>query len=465
MGGSTPVGITRVEHYVVEYILVKATNPILFICYDKDSDLYRPTTLAEASWITQHALFRYKTGGAKPIEEKTDETTAARIVGKIRKYSAQDTKKFAAGLSYLFEDRLAVPKDSPALSRVLLRILQAVAYRTLLMIHLVIRILVRSTSLIGRSSSSGGWVKKRKEFKWQQGDSLVVLANLWDYMNYEYFHTLKSVHNINITALVYDVIALIYPYTTPEPTDLYRRHWLEIAHTCKHILAISYHTAETYEKYILKPNDLKATVSVAILPNFLKDRAGDIGVQSVMELVGKSFVVYCSTIESRKNHETLIHVWERLIDDIEPACVPVLVFVGRWGWGYENVQRMYERCLQLRPKLLVLERVADDQLIWLYKHAMFSVFPSLSEGFGLAAAESLSFGTPVIVSSCPALREATEGLMPSIDPLDVPEWTRQIRQLFLDKELLTSLRQRTAEFHGADYDAFARTVLHAVISN
>jgi glycosyltransferase involved in cell wall biosynthesis len=389
----------------------------------------------------------------------------ARYAGNIRKYAGQDTNKFAVGLSYLFETRLTVPMDYPIPSRALLRIVRAVAYRTLRVIHLAIRILVRGSNLITRAGSGGDRAKKGTEFKWQQGDSLVALANLWDYMNYDYFYTLKSVHNTKITVLIYDVIALMYPYTTPEPTELYRRHWLEIARTCKHILAISHHTAETYEKYILRPNDLDAKVSVAILPNFLKDRAGDIGIQPVMELVGKDFVVYCSTIESRKNHETLIHVWERLMDDIEPAYIPVLVFVGRWGWGYETVQRMYERCWKLRPKLLVLERVADNQLIWLYKNAMFSVFPSLSEGFGLAAAESLSFGTPVIASSCPALREATEGLMPSIDPLDVPEWTRQICQLLLDKELLTSLRQRTAEFRGADYDAFARTILHAVLGS
>jgi glycosyltransferase involved in cell wall biosynthesis len=237
-----------------------------------------------------------------------------------------------------------------------------------------------------------------------------------------------------------------------------------IARTCSHIVAISHHTAETYAKYVLIPNNLKAAVSVSILPNFLRDRASDIRVRPVAELNGKRFVVYCSTIESRKNHETLIHVWERLRDDIEPGCLPILVFVGRWGWGFANVRRMYERCWWLRPKLLILEDVADDQLIWLYKNAMFTVFPSLSEGFGLAAAESLSFGTPVIASNCPALREATEGLMPGIDPLDVPEWTRQIHELLHDKELLASLRQKAAKFCGADYNSFARTVLQAVSS-
>jgi glycosyltransferase involved in cell wall biosynthesis len=461
VGTSPPVGITRVEHYVVEYLLTKAADPVLFVCFDRAMDRYRRTTGTEDAWIRQHVLCRYDVGGAVPVVNDPERARGARLLGKLAKYGAQDAGKFAAGLSYLFETRLAVPTAYPAPLRVLLRIARAVGFATVRMVHLAIRFPVRAGGLIARPGAREGRRKDPREFDWQQNDSLVVLANLWDYMNYDYFRTLQAVHNLNITTVVYDVIALVYPYTTPEPTALYHRHWVNIAHTCRHIIAISHHTAATYDKYILGPNDIKAKVSVATLPNFLKDRAGDIGIEPVAELAGSRFVMYCSTIETRKNHETLIHVWERLTDDLDPDQLPVLVFVGRWGWGFEAVRRMYDRCWRLRPRLLILEHVADDQLIWLYRNAVFTVFPSLSEGFGLAAAESLSFGTPVIVSNCPALSEATEGLMPAIDPLDVPEWTRQIRRLLLDEQSLTLLHRQAAAFRGAEYDAFARTILRA----
>lgn len=461
LGASPPVGITRVEHYVVEYLLANAVNPVIFVCFDKDLDRYRQTTGVEAAWIRWHTLHRYDASEAGPI---TNEPTAARVARKLRKYAAQDTREFAAGLSFLLDSRLAVPGRYPATFRILLRIVRAAAYRTLLIIHRAIRILFRIRHWIYGLRSGGGRLSKEGEFEWQQSDSLVVLANLWDYMNYDYFDTLVTIYGLTVTGVVYDVIALVYPYTTREPIDLYYRHWVAIGRACSHIVAISHYTAETYEKYILTPNSLTATVSVSFLPNFLKDRVSDIGVRPIVGLIGKNFVVYCSTIESRKNHETLMHVWERLIDDIEPDCLPILVFVGRWGWGFENVQRMYERCYRLRPKLQILEDVADDQLIWLYKNAMFTVFPSLSEGFGLAAAESLSFGTPVITSNCPALQEATEGLMPRIDPLDVPEWARQICELLHDKKLLASLRLKAADFCGADYDEFACNILRSALS-
>jgi glycosyltransferase involved in cell wall biosynthesis len=50
-------------------------------------------------------------------------------------------------------------------------------------------------------------------------------------------------------------------------------------------------------------------------------------------------------------------------------------------------------------------RVSDERLATLYAHARALVIPSWLEGFGLAAAEALGFGTAVIASDLPALRE------------------------------------------------------------
>ena len=71
---------------------------------------------------------------------------------------------------------------------------------------------------------------------------------------------------------------------------------------------------------------------------------------------------------------------------------------------------------QLADHVVFLGSVSDDELIDLYRSAIFSVFPSFLEGWGLGASESLDFGLPVVVSTADALREATRDLMPAIDP-------------------------------------------------
>ena len=49
--------------------------------------------------------------------------------------------------------------------------------------------------------------------------------------------------------------------------------------------------------------------------------------------------------------------------------------------------------------------VTDDELAWLYGHALAVLVPSRHEGYGLPVVEALAFGTPVVASDLPALRE------------------------------------------------------------
>jgi glycosyltransferase involved in cell wall biosynthesis len=53
--------------------------------------------------------------------------------------------------------------------------------------------------------------------------------------------------------------------------------------------------------------------------------------------------------------------------------------------------------------------VRDDELAGLYASAAAVIVPSRHEGFGLPVVEALAFGTPVIASDIPALREAGGG--------------------------------------------------------
>jgi glycosyltransferase involved in cell wall biosynthesis len=63
----------------------------------------------------------------------------------------------------------------------------------------------------------------------------------------------------------------------------------------------------------------------------------------------------------------------------------------------------------------LLGRLADDDLVALYRAADVTVVPSLAlEGFGLVGLESLACGTPVVVSDAGGLPEAVAGLDPSL---------------------------------------------------
>ena len=310
----------------------------------------------------------------------------------------------------------------------------------------------------------GNQVEHGTSMNFRRGDVIVSMANTWDYMNYEYLHNICSKDGVKLIAVVYDVIAMMHPFTTPGPLHLYQRHWVEIGHDAAHIVAISQHSMDTYVRYVCSPNDLNPSLSYAYLPNFLKARENEIGETPVDSLSTHPFVFFCSTIETRKNHQLLLHVWDRLREEIDIEKLPTLVFVGKWGWGTETVRLLVERNWRLRKRVRVLDRISDSELIWLYRHARFTVFPSISEGFGLAAAESLSFGTPVVISTCPALQEAAENLMPAIDPFDMPGWLEEMRRLIVDDSHLQTLREAASRYRGPSYEEFGTAIRNAVLS-
>ena len=295
------------------------------------------------------------------------------------------------------------------------------------------------------------------------GDVLLCMANTWDYMDYRYLAKLGPEMGVRLISVVYDVVAMELPFVTPAPAHLYHRHWVEIGHASERLIAISRYTKESYDRFIARPNGIHIPVDHAPLPNFLRVRAAEIGECVVEALEGREFVVYCSTIEVRKNHVLLLHLWEELRQRIGPNRLPILVFVGKWGWSAEAVQLLAERNWRLRSHLRIMNDTSDAELIWLYRNAGFTVFPSLTEGFGLAAAESLSFGTPVVISHCPALLEATEHLMPALHPHDFMGWLRELERLILDAEYRAELKTAATQFSGPAYEVFAATIRDAAL--
>ncbi len=59
------------------------------------------------------------------------------------------------------------------------------------------------------------------------------------------------------------------------------------------------------------------------------------------------YFVVCSTIEPRKNHLLLLHVWRELVRR-DGADAPKLVIVGSRGWKFEAVAALLDRSPALR---------------------------------------------------------------------------------------------------------------------
>ncbi|WP_292164925.1 glycosyltransferase [Mesorhizobium sp.] len=180
------------------------------------------------------------------------------------------------------------------------------------------------------------------------------------------------------------------------------------------------------------------------MPSILHETASRMGATFRIE-AGEPFVLYCSTIEVRKNHILLARIWQQALE--EGVKLPKLVCAGRWGWMIEPLRAYLKAHPGLLQSITFTGLVSDEELIQYYRSASFGVFPSHIEGWGYGASECLDFGIPVIVSTTPSLIEATGGLMPAIDSNDQAGWYAAIRRMAEDMAWRSSLVDRIAKQH------------------
>ncbi|WP_109341737.1 glycosyltransferase family 4 protein [Burkholderia cenocepacia] len=137
------------------------------------------------------------------------------------------------------------------------------------------------------------------------------------------------------------------------------------------------------------------------------------------------YFVMLGTIEPRKNHWFILHVWRRLVEQLGREA-PKLVIVGRRGWECENVVDMLERCMPLRDSVIEESDCSDERLLAWLQHARALLFPSFVEGYGMPLVEALTLGVPVLASDLPVFHEIAADSPDYIDPLDGPGWLARI---------------------------------------
>ena len=79
--------------------------------------------------------------------------------------------------------------------------------------------------------------------------------------------------------------------------------------------------------------------------------------------------------------------------------------------------------------------VPFDTLRCFYESAAAFVFPSLYEGFGLPPLEAMASGTPVVTSDVSSLPEVVGDAAMLVNPENVFDIARGIKEVLLDEEL------------------------------
>ena len=117
-----------------------------------------------------------------------------------------------------------------------------------------------------------------------------------------------------------------------------------------------------------------------------------------------------------------------------------MIIIGEDVSRYPQLRRAVIEC-RVENVVRFLGHVPFDTLRVFYESAAAFVFPSLYEGFGLPPIEAMASGTPVITSENSSLPEVVGDAAMLINPENVFDIARGIKEVLLDP----ALRKRLAE--------------------
>lgn len=301
---------------------------------------------------------------------------------------------------------------------------------------------------------------------------LIIIGSAW-LRNRNYLNTIKKfkyLTNILIIITIYDVIQFKLSYIYPNGAA---KVFID---NCKSIIEISdyiFTCSECSKKDIItfaqSMNISYPPISKLILgdePIYCENE--QVIQKNIIQLVeNKKFILSVSTIDIRKNYNLLLNVWHKFLEEQDAETIPMLIIVGKVGvgWRAEEAIRHYERDISLHEKVKIFNDVNDTTLQWLYSHCLFTLYPSLYEGWGLPVRESLRFGKFCISSNGGSLAEVAPGFVEYIDPLDFIGWYNIIKKYFTYTNILKIKEEKIKnEFEINKWSNCAKEIIN-IISN
>ncbi|WBV43095.1 glycosyltransferase family 1 protein [Pseudoroseomonas cervicalis] len=217
--------------------------------------------------------------------------------------------------------------------------------------------------------------------------------------------------------LIHDLIPVTHPeYARPGQAEKHLRRIGTTAALADGIIVNSAATADALAPHLggraAPPPVLVAPLGIDTLPR--QAPSGE-----------DPYFVTLGTIEPRKNHLLLLHLWRQMALT-HGAATPRLLIIGKRGWENENIVDILERCTALHGVVQEVGQLPDRSVAELLQGARALLFPSFAEGYGLPLAEALAAGVPAICSDLPALREVGGEVPDYLDPLDGAAWREAV---------------------------------------
>lgn len=131
---------------------------------------------------------------------------------------------------------------------------------------------------------------------------------------------------------------------------------------------------------------------------------------AIKKYQGKKIVLYVGHFGPRKGMVFLIRAMQQVVKEVPDAVAVCIGGVPSWLGKKEYWSYLLGEIKQndLQDKMLLLEKVPNDQLPSYYSHASVFVLPSFYEAFAKVVLEAMSCEAPIVITREGGPREAVE---------------------------------------------------------
>lgn len=265
---------------------------------------------------------------------------------------------------------------------------------------------------------------------------------------------------------VHDLSSLLFPERRDLRGTLHEIRYRRGLERAEQVIAVSAATRRDVGQVLGIPEQRIKMIHNALDPVFLAGAEGvtDSQVQSTLERysIHYPFILYAGTIRPQKNIPRLVEAFAVLRGELEgdPRFANLrLVVIGDEISRHPEVRRAMNQS-RVAAAVRFLGFVPIDVLRAFYRAAELFAFPSLYEGFGLPPLEAMACGTPVVTSNVSSLPEVVGDAAVMVNPENVFEIARGMREVLTNEELRARLirkgREQSARF---SWEENAREVL------
>jgi glycosyltransferase involved in cell wall biosynthesis len=285
---------------------------------------------------------------------------------------------------------------------------------------------------------------KRRQFERsvRPGDIIVSLGASWGFPHYaKHIAEAKRRHRTRFAVLVHDVIPIEHKcFVEPEYARTFAKWLHETIPHADVVLTVSKYTRNALVRLAAQSGSSLPRVEVLQMGGGLSDRP--LAAVNRAKRFPQPCVLVVSTLEIRKNHRLLVKVWQRLLERHGADATPVLLFAGRIGWLIDDVLADLTAGGYVGGKIELMLDLSDAELRQAYQSCLFTIFPSLCEGWGLPIAESLAHGKFCIASNRTSIPEVGGDFIDYFDPYDEDDALAKIERLLFDPGYLAAREVR-----------------------